>query len=658
MLRHRNSAVVAVTIVTLAAGAAGLARTAAAAGTSTYSCTEVDVPGATSTSLWRLNNNGYIAANSTVGPYIYNPATGVWTPLPAPPAASGFVATDLAVYDINDEGVIVGAAQDADVNGGLEEGYILGSISNPATYTFYYHPDPGNALNNNTEFRGINNSGLVAGWAVSTGTLLGTTAASAGAFVFNPTGAAIGAFAPGYATFDPILSDSSAATYTQLAGLNGAGLVAGSTQSNTIAKEGVLVGPDSLAFVQIPNPNLALAPRGVNDADPYSAGNCDAGACVRVAGWGFYFATGNDLSFYLDYDPGTGYVQAPQIIDCSAQLPASATTLIAEGINNSDTVVGGYADAEGNSHGFIAYAATTAPAENCAASEGGCDLSNGVIPHLVEGGPNPLPGTVTESLCKVPQDPRIVQYGTCTGHTLPVAQVCPGFGNTVIPDFLCGGSGPSQSGFALADTVAEGVDALSGIYVESEASAELALGGTSPACPQTVGGWAPRSASAVEGTVPEGNNMVEMTEGCGTSKIGSRGLSIYGIGLTLNTAALPGADLQEKLRLFTATKYKNLYQTVADGNMVLAERIQVNACVAVSEIEFAVNSLGCAARQLVRCNAQVAANVAQFSGSPTDPNVWGDIQGRLANLYLTINTRILGNPPNGTWPATNLPACP
>jgi hypothetical protein len=656
MMRHRSTALVG--IFAFAIHAAEVASAAeAATGNTTYSCTEVDVPGATSTSLWRLNNNGYIAANSTVGPYIYNPNTGVWTALPAPPASSGFVATDLAVFDLNDQGVIVGAAQDPNVNGGLEEGFVLASINDAASYSFYIHVDPANAANNNTEFRGVNDSGLITGWAISTGTLLGTTGVSGGAFVFNPTAAAIGSFAPGYATFDPVLSDGSTATFTQLAGVNSNELIAGSTQSNTIAKEGVLVGPNSLAFVQIPNASFALALRGVNDADPMGGANCDGGSCVRGAGFGYYFATGYGLSFYLDYDPATGYVQTPQIVDCSAQLPASANTLVAEGINNSDTIVGDYSDAEGNSHGVIAYAATTAPAASCAASDGGCNLSNGVIPHSVEGGPSPLPGTVTESLCKVQQDPRIVQYGTCTGHTLPVAQVCPGFGNTVIPDFLCGGAGPSHSGFALADTVAEGVDALSGIYVESEASADLALGGTSPACPQTVGGWAPRSASAVEGTVPEGNNMVEMTEGCGTSKIGSRGLSIYGIGLTLNTDALPGSNLEEKLRNFTATKYQNLYQTIADGNMVLAERIQVNACVATSEIMFAIDDLGCAAQQIVRCNSQVAARAAQFSGSPSDPNVWGDIQGRLANLYVTINSRLLGNPPNGTWPPTNLPSC-
>jgi len=231
MMRQQSTTLVVVAVVALVTGGGKVAPAAAGANGNTYSCTEVDVPGATSTSLWRLNNNGYIAANSTVGPYIYNPTTGVWTPLPAPPAASGFVATDLAVYDLNDLGVVVGAAQDPNVNGGLEEGFILGSISNAASYAFYSHVDPGNATNNNTEFRGINNNGLLTGWSVSTGTLLGTTPASAGGFVFNPSAAAIGNFPPGYTTFDPVLSDGSTATFTQLAGINNNALIAGSTSS-------------------------------------------------------------------------------------------------------------------------------------------------------------------------------------------------------------------------------------------------------------------------------------------------------------------------------------------------------------------------------------------------------------------------------------------
>lgn len=656
MTSRRNTFTPSLVLLACCGAASGTALAA-----NTYSCTQLDVPGSTYTQTWRMNNNGVIAAGSSLGGYTYNPTTGVWTPLPPPPAASGYAVTDLTAFDINDTGTIVGAAQNNSVNNGNEEGFILSFINNTPTYSFSVHSDPGNSNNNNTEFRGISNGGLVTGWTLSY--VYGTS----GGFVYNPTNAAVGTFAPGFTTFDPILGGAPA-TFGQLAGINTVGLIVGSSGGNGVPNEGVILGPNSLNYVAVPfpppnpvNPPNLLGLRGINDLDPFNSSNCDAGGtCVRAAGFEVLNGGppgGSYLGLYLDYDPQSGYVQSPQTFDCSTQIPASAGTFIAQGINNSDTIAGQFTDGAGNPHGIIAYAATTAPASSCSAGDGGCDLSNGVIPHAVTGGPNPLPGTVTESLCKVPQDPRIVQYGTCTGHTLPVAQVCPGFGNTVIPDYLCGGAGPSHSGFALANTVAEGVDALSGIYVDSEASADLALGGSSPACPQTVGGWAPRSASAVEGTVPEGDDMVELTEGCGSSKVGSRGLSIYGIGLTLNTAALPGNNLSEKLRTFTATKYANLFKTIADGNMVFSERTTLNACIAVSETLFAANKLGCAARQVVRCDTRVAGDVAQFSGSPSNPNVWGDIQGRLANLYLTISTRLLGNPPNTTWPPTNLPSC-
>ena len=631
------------TLALVACGAVtGTARAQAA---NTYTCTELDIPGGTYTQLWRLNNQGYIAGNTQNGPYIYNPNTGTWTPLPTPPAAAGYVLTDLVVFDISDNGTIVGAASDPNVNGGVEQGYILGSINNASTYSFYNYHDPANPANNNVEFRGLSNNGLVAGWAVSAGL------ETASGFVFNPTAAAIDTFQPGFTAFNPTLADGSAGLFTQLAGINGSALVAGSSVSDTM-EEGILVGPSSLSFV---NAGRGLHPRGVNDADPFNAGNCDEGSCVRVSGYGLF--NGNETAFYLDYDPATGYVQTPQLVDCSAQIPATANALIAEGINNSDTITGDYADAAGNSHGVIAYASTTVPASTCLASEGGCNLSNGLILHNITG-LNSLPGNVTESTCLVPQDPRIVQYGSCTGHSLPVAQVCPGFGTTVIPPQLCGGAGKSGSGFVLVNTIAEGVDALSGILVDSEAVAEQ-LGGAPPACPETVAAWGPRSGSAVEGTVPEGTDIVELTGACGSSKGVSRGLSIYGVGLKLNPGALPGDSLPEKMKIFTEKKFETLFEAIAAGNMTLKERIEVNACVAISQGLFTFNKAACAARTIVECDAQVAANVGNFSGSPSDPNVYGDIRGRLANLYLTINTRILGNEPNTTWPISlsQAPAC-
>ncbi len=171
--------------------------------------------------------------------------------------------------------------------------------------------------------------------------------------------------------------------------------------------------------------------------------------------------------------------------------------------------------------------------------------------------------------------------------------------------------------------------------------------------------WTPNPNSSVEGSIPEGATLIDLTSGCGSSKIDSRGLSLFGAGLTLNTAALPGKTNADKMRTFAQQKYDNLFKTIAAGNMTLSERIRVGACVAVSDVFLATGKTACAARKIVECDAQVSANVGSFSSSPTNPNVYGDIRGRLANLYLTIDSRILGKPPAASWPVplSSAPPC-
>ncbi len=80
--------------------------------------------------------------------------------------------------------------------------------------------------------------------------------------------------------------------------------------------------------------------------------------------------------------------------------------------------------------------------------------------------------------------------GTCSGAPLPVATLCPGFGPTVIPGYLCGGSGPSGRGFALIKSVEQNgfPTAPSDLLVKEELSADALLAPPNPACPQlTVG---------------------------------------------------------------------------------------------------------------------------------------------------------------------------
>jgi hypothetical protein len=287
-------------------------------------------------------------------------------------------------------------------------------------------------------------------------------------------------------------------------------------------------------------------------------------------------------------------------------------------------------------------------ASTCLQSAGGCDPLGNVIAHSVQN-LSTLSGFVIEEPCVVRTDPRITQYGTCSGHTLPVAQVCSGFGATVIPDYLCGGAGPSGAGFALVKSTTNTLASAKGALVLNEVFTGNVLPGTSPDCPQTVVGWAPTEG---EGTVVEGNSLLELTAGCGSSKSLSKGLSLWGAGLVLNETALPGTDLADKRVKFALSKYDALNSTIAAATITSAFRSKLCNCLAKSRDYFKYHKYLNAAGQLVTCDALVAANEAAFTATTNNPNPSGEIRSRIANLYLQINTRILGNPAPTSWPIT------
>ncbi len=316
-----------------------------------------------------------------------------------------------------------------------------------------------------------------------------------------------------------------------------------------------------------------------------------------------------------------------------------------------------------NPQGLAAFSSSAgfATAAQCA-SAAGCDILGGVISHRIVVGLQPVSGLVFEESCVVDPDPRLVQFGTCTGHTLPVSQLCPGYGNTVIPDTLCGASGTSGKGFALVRTIADGVDTVPGILVYSEAFADRILGGTSnPPCPQTSAGWAPRSGST-EGTVVEGDFMLELSGGCGSTRVITRGGSIYGIGLKLNTNALPpGATTTKRLAAFADQKFGFLNQSLSSANSNIGSqtRARLTACSARAQWHLDAGRYVCAARKVWRCDQIAANNLADFGSSANDPNPYGDVRGRLANLFLTIDARILGHAPASAWPLPSPPGrCP
>jgi hypothetical protein len=285
--------------------ALGLAVYAGWAG-ATYVFTKVDVPGSTYTTLWGINNNGQAAADAIVGgkysAYVY--VSGQWIPLPAPPAG-----LSVAGVGINDSLVVVGGAFPADVS--FEQGFILDLLT--ATYVqFFSHPG-----SSYTEARAIGNSGLVTGYS-------SYSCSSGIGWIYDP----------GTNTFSDI-DAGGIATLAQ--GMNAAGQVVGNYFTGYDPSSCSWFGGQS--FLREPDGSITLfdingwrtRARGIND------NGLIAGFVVTPSGNQAF--VGNSSGFQL------------------LSVPGSIQT-IGEGLNNAGQVTGGYTDADGSGHGFIATPAT------------------------------------------------------------------------------------------------------------------------------------------------------------------------------------------------------------------------------------------------------------------------------------------------------------
>ncbi|HWG67908.1 MAG TPA: hypothetical protein VN692_00685 [Steroidobacteraceae bacterium] len=269
-------------------------------------------------------------------------------------------------------------------------------------------------------------------------------------------------------------------------------------------------------------------------------------------------------------------------------------------------------------------------------------------------------GNVAESTCVVLHDPRVVN-GICNGLNLDVASVCPAFGHEIIPGTLCGASGNSGSGFALVRTDAPGVDGIAGLLAYGEETVDQILPAISPAvnpgCPMATTAWAPRSdAAPSEGSIVEIDpatgftEMVELTGFCDSAGSISRGMSIVGVGLTLNTSAL-----SEGLPGYAQTKYSNLFATTDRAAIVPATKATLEASLKLINLYLTAGDYACAVAETAQVDTQVGADpnpAGNYPGDSANPNPWGEIRGRLANLYYTLNTRILARPANAEWPLT------
>jgi hypothetical protein len=285
-------------------------------------------------------------------------------------------------------------------------------------------------------------------------------------------------------------------------------------------------------------------------------------------------------------------------------------------------------------------------------------------------------------------------------------------GKMAIPDTLCGRSGSSGAGFSLIKSLMQ-PNQFAGGYVQNSAvladGSNPLCGPGSGADGAFL--WAPLQA---EGTMLESPNMQDITSGCGSIHGGTEGISVWAVGMSVNEAAaeLTAGGLPRPMENFAQTKYTSLTTTIDNltqanpsfpqwtdtvpniapnvslalwgGNVPPANSSTPFGCLDqswlyfynathvdadgspqwIADLQNAANLLtGADANGNTTCDeiivnalasnpttAFVQTPNATYPNAPTVLNPSGQLRSRLANLYYTINTRILGNAASGIWP--------
>ena len=355
-------------------------------------------------------------------------------------------------------------------------------------------------------------------------------------------------------------------------------------------------------------------------------------------------ASGNILQFAVPADMATppngfGFVNATLTVPTSASGSGPSTAGPPVGI-------------------AVAPPAVVTQAADCVADAGGCNptggLSHTILPGAAGVGPQGVRGNIVEQTCII-TDTRLKADGSCPG-TLNIAALCPGFPANTVPATICGASGPAKNQFAIVQSIANGVDDVPGILVQSEASPPELIPGTADlGCTKAaqVVGWTPRLGSD-EGVTPEGAAVIDITGYCDRSGGATRGNSIWMVGGQLSstlasTSALTG---------FTNQKLANLGNAIKAANIARPVKTGLDVCLVATAVLLNTRHYSCAARTVWACDQFVAKNASSFGSSPDNPNPYGDVRGRLGSVFYTINSRIQGNPPNASWPLTGAPpAC-
>lgn len=429
-----------------------------------------------------------------------------------------------------------------------------------------------------------------------------------------------------------------------------------------------------LAFWPLDN-SLLITNETANSILRYSC----CSAPVAMANFASKLGGGGRLLYKIKtgYQTGVPYAFAAQAgnVDNMLQLGEGAT-VTGPGVLLNDISI-----SQGINHprGLAVSNAASAAAGACSQSSG-CNPT-GLLSHIVPGSNSPK---LVENVCVVPVDPRVTYNGntwTCNGEPLPVNSVCPGFDTTgtgmFIPGYMCGMSGDSAAstpqGFTLIKTLTN-----NGAFDKTIIENVIENLANEPAC--LPGGtllWAPVAGEGTFVADRNTNETLELTDGCGTIHGGSSGGSLWGEGLALNTASTTLAMLADQ-------KYVDLETTIetelaANITNVAGQLASAGGtgCVPLSKSYFdfaqfetgsqqGLQDLTIAADLLANtCDTIVTTNLNDFTQTPnSSPPVFnpsGQVRSRLANLYFTINSRILGNPPNASapsWPPSPQLAAP
>ncbi len=368
-------------------------------------------------------------------------------------------------------------------------------------------------------------------------------------------------------------------------------------------------------------------------------------------------------AFIAQTQPGTGRVLqfgAPPASGANNPLSSVST-----GVNNPE--------------GLAVTSSASVPVSSCIAPNSCAPLGAQLITQITANNLNPNNPLLEES-CVVNADPRVtasISAGTwsCAGGTLDIANFCPGFPSTLLPGSMCGHSGPTGSGFVVVKSTAKAVDQdpnINNSFIQDTVDANLPLpGALNLNCPQVpMFAWAPRSdLPLIEGTIAEDanfpNTFIDLSGFCDSGGGTTHVLSMEAYGLGLNSVVGPNS-LPRGLPGFADDKFANLTQTITNAASQINDGGTTQGYVTQAKTYFDngvantdANAYSCAMNTIATADAYVRGNPANFSGlaPPGNPNPAGEIDGRLANLFLTIDADFLLQPPNAGWPTTNVPPC-